>query len=172
MRRVHTINGARNPRQMAQETHTPRAAWVRSATRCNMHTLSRFHFFLSPSPPLSRFLSPSHPLTYTHTNTHTHTHAHDTRGAAWVQVLCKEGGMLLIMCVGDDGRSCLYMAAYNGHTAVVEVGAGGGRQREAGGRASAATAHGTWCRGCRQHTAPRGTTLQHTAARCCSVRLS
>ena len=50
------------------------------------------------------------------------------------------------------------------HTAVVEVGAGGGRQREAGGRVSAATAHGTWCRGCRQHTATRGTTLQRTAA--------
>ena len=34
---------------------------------------------------------------------------------------------------------------------------------------SAATAHGTWCRGCGQHPATRGTTLQHTAARCCSV---
>ena len=155
---------------MAQETHTPRAAWVRTAIRCNTHTLSRYHFFLSPSPPLSRFLSPSHSLTYTHTRTNTHTH--DTRGAAWVQVLCKEGGMPLIMCVNHNGCSCLYIAAERGHTAVVEVGAGGGRQREAGGRVSAATAHGTWCRGCRQHTATRGTTLQHTAARCCSVRSS
>jgi len=33
--------------------------------------------------------------------------------------------MPLIMCVGDDGRSCLYKAASNGHTAIVEVGAGG-----------------------------------------------
>ena len=80
--------------------------------------------------------------------------------------------MPLIMCVDTDGWSCLYIAARQGHTAVVEVGAGGGRQREAGWRVSAATAHGTWCRGCRQHTATRGTTLQHTAARCCSVRSS
>ena len=139
---------------MARETHTPRAAWVRTATHCNTHTLSRFHFFLSPSPPLSRFLSPSHSLTYTHT--HTHTHTHDTRGAAWVQVLCKEGGMPLVMCVlnyCDNGYSCLYIAAQNGHAAVVEVGAGGGRQQsrgrqqETGGRVSTATAHGMWCRG-------------------------
>ena len=51
-----------------------------------------------------------------------------------VQVLCKEGGMPLIMCVSDNGSSCLFVAAQEGHTAVVEVGAGGGRQREAGGR--------------------------------------
>ena len=82
-----------------------------------------------------------------------------------------QGGPL-IMCVDKDGWSCLLVAAQNGHTAVVEVGAGGGKQREAGGRVPAATAHGTWCRGCRQHTATRGTTLQHTAARCCSVRTS
>jgi len=80
--------------------------------------------------------------------------------------------MPLIMCVAKDGTSCLFFAAQNGHTAVVEVGAGGGRQREAGGRVSAAMAHGTWCGGCRQHTATRGTTLQHTAAGCCSVRSS
>jgi len=80
--------------------------------------------------------------------------------------------MPLLMCVMNDGASCLYIAAQNGHAAVVEVGAGGGRQREAVGRASAATAHGTWCRGCRQHTATRGTMLQHTAARGCSVRSS
>ena len=141
-----------------------------TATCCNTHTLSRFHFFLSPSPPLSRFLSPFHSLTYTHTHTHPHTHAHDTRGAAWVQVLCKEGGVPLIMCVQKDGWSCLMIAAQNGHAAVVEVGAGGGRLREEEGRVSAATAHGKWCRGCRQHTAPRGITLQHTAARCCRVR--
>ena len=53
-----------------------------------------------------------------------------------MQVLCKEGGMPLIMCM-KDGFSCLFIAACNGHTAVVEVGAGGGRQREAGGRVSA-----------------------------------
>jgi len=80
--------------------------------------------------------------------------------------------MPLIMCLAKDGDSCLYIAAQNGHAAVVEVGAGGGRQREAGGRVSAATAHGTWYRGRRQHTATRGTTLQHTAAGCCSVRSS
>ena len=93
-----------------------------AATRCNTYTLSRFHFFLSPSPPLSGFFSPSHSLTYT--LTHTHTHARDTRVTAWVQVLCKEGGMPLIMCVNKDGCSCLYIAAQKGHTAVVEVGAG------------------------------------------------
>ena len=80
--------------------------------------------------------------------------------------------MPLIMCVEKDGASCLIVAACNEHAAVVEVGAGGGRQREAGGRASAATSHGTWCRGCRQHTAPRSITLQHTAAGGCSVRSS
>ena len=164
---THTLRAA-----WLRETHTPRAAWLRSATRCHTHTLYRFHFFLSPSPPRSRFLSPSHPLTYTHTNTHAHTHAHDTRGFAWVQVLCKEGGMPLIMCVNKNGASCLYIAAENGHAAVAEVGACGGRQREVGGRVSAATAHGTWCRGCGQHPATRSTTLQHTAARCCSVRSS
>ena len=120
----------------------------------------RPHVFLSPSPPLSRCRSPSHSLT----DIHTHTHTHDTRGAAWVQVLCKEGGMPLIMCVQKDGASCLMVAAENGHTAVVEVGAGGGRQREAGGRVSAATAHGTWCRGCRQHAAPRCNVRRHTVA--------
>ena len=51
-----------------------------------------------------------------------------------MQVLCKEGGMPLIMCVEKDGANCLYFAAQEGHAAVVEVGAGGGRQREAGGR--------------------------------------
>ena len=72
--------------------------------------------------------------------------------------------MPLIMCVQKEGVSCLCIAAQGGHAAVVEVGAGGGRQREAGGRVSAATAHGTWCRGCRQYTATRDTTLQRTAA--------
>jgi hypothetical protein len=33
----------------------------------------------------------------------------------------------------------------------------------------AATAHGTWCRGCRQHTTPRCNTLQRTAKYRCSV---
>jgi len=61
--------------------------------------------------------------------------------------------MLLLMCVSKDGASCLYIAAQEGHAAVVEVGVGGGRQREAVGRVLAATAHGTWCRGCRQHSA-------------------
>jgi len=42
--------------------------------------------------------------------------------------------MPLIMCVNKNGVSCLYIAAQNGHAAVVEVGAGGGRQREAVGR--------------------------------------
>jgi len=112
----------------------------------------------------------SHSLIYTHA--HTHTHTHDTHGAAWVQVLCKEGGMPLIMCVNNNGTSCLSMAAQNGHAAATQVGAGGGRQREAGGRVWAEMAHGTWCRGCRQHTATRGTTLQHTAAGCSSLRSS
>ena len=77
-------------------------------------------------------------------------------------MLCKVGGKTLLMLVDKDGDSCLYMAAQNGHAAVVEVGAGGGRQREAGGPVLASTAHGTWCRGCRQHTATRCNTLQHT----------
>ena len=121
--------------------------------------------------------------------------------------------MPLIMCVNNNDASCLYIAAENGHAAAAQVGEGGGRQREAGGRVSAATAHmlthtlstslshvqtlaftaaharcahrtthlstaervsaatahGTWCRGCRQHTATRDTTLQHTT-NCCSVR--
>jgi len=64
--------------------------------------------------------------------------------------------MPLIMCVNKGGASCLYIAAQEGHAAVAKVGAGGGRQREAEGRVSAATAHGTWCRDCRQHTATRG----------------
>jgi len=51
--------------------------------------------------------------------------------------------MPLLMCVNKNGSSCLYIAAQNGHAAVAEVGAGGGKQREAGGRASAATAHST-----------------------------
>ena len=38
--------------------------------------------------------------------------------------------MPLIMCLAKDGDSCLYIAAQNGHAAVVEVGAGGGRQRD------------------------------------------
>ena len=82
--------------------------------------------------------------------------------------------MPLIMRLDKDGCSCasLFVAAQEGHTAVVEVGAGGGRQREVGGRVSAATAHGTCCRGCRQHPATHGTTLQHTAAGCRSVRSS
>ena len=79
------------------------------------------------------FLSLSLSFTDLHTHTHTHTHAHDTHGAAWVQVLCKEGGMPLLMCLDEDGWSCLYIAAQKGHTAVVEVRAGGGRQQEAGG---------------------------------------
>ena len=164
-------------RSMVQETHgrwrkkpTPACGVGSNCNSCNTYILSRFHFFLSPSPPLSRFLSPSHSLTYTHT--HTHTHTHDTRGAAWVQVLCKEGGMPLIMCVKKNGASCLFIAAQNGHAAVVEVRAGGGRLREKEGRVSAATVHGTWCRDCRQHTAPLVITLQHTAAHCCSVRSS
>jgi len=89
-----------------------------------------------------------------------------------MQMLCKVGGKPLLMLVDKNETSCLYIAAQEGHAAVVEVGAGGVRQREVGGRVSAATAHGTWCKGCRQHTATRGTTLQHTAARCYSVRSS
>jgi len=76
----------------------------------------------------------------------------------------KEGGMPLIMCVNKIGWSCLMIAAQNGHAAVVEVGAGGGRLRVEEGRVSAAMAHGTWCRGCRQHPAPRCNTLQHAVA--------
>ena len=125
-------------------------------------------------PPLPLSIR-THANPQTPKQAHTYTQKHklyDTRGAAWVQVLCKIGGKPLLMLVDKDGDSCLFIAAYKGHTAVVEVRAGGGRQQEAGGRVSAATAHGTWCRGCRQHTATRGTTLQHTAARCCSVRSS
>ena len=75
--------------------------------------------------------------------------------------------MPLLMCVQKEGASCLHIAAQEGHAAVVEVGAGGGRQREAGGRVSAATAHGTWCRGLGstlQHAAPRYNTLQQAVA--------
>jgi len=79
-------------------------------------------------------------------------------------VLCKAGGTRLMMRVLDDGASCLYIAAERGHAAVAEVGAGEGRQREAG-RVLAATANGMCCRGCRQHTATHGTTLQHAAIR-------
>ena len=84
--------------------------------------LSLFHFLPLSAPPHARTSQSDintgytperereserdfHSLTYTHT--HTHTRAHDTRGAAWVQVLCKEGGMPLIMCVRDNGWSCL-----------------------------------------------------------------
>ena len=86
-------------------------------------------------------------------------HAHDTRGAAWVQVLCKEGGMPLIMY--NDGVNCLHIAAEKGYAAVVEVGAGGGRQREAGGRVSAAARGAGAVGSTLQHAAPRCHTLQH-----------
>jgi len=67
------------------------------------------------------------------------------------------------MLVDKDGDSCLFIAAQNEHAAVVEVGAGGGRQREAGGRVSAATARGAGAVGSTlQHAAPRCNTLQHT----------
>jgi len=139
-------------------THTFSLAFVHSRSFSLSLSLSlclsslSLSLFLSVSIYLSFSfcLSLSLSLSITHTHTHTHTHAHDTHGAAWVQVLCKVGGMPLIMCVRDNGCSCLYIAAEQGHTAVVEVGAGGGRQRETGGRVSAATAHGTLCRGCRQ----------------------
>jgi len=141
---------------------------------------TRLQHTLSRSLSLSPFLSLSHTHTHTHTlplslsltRTHAHTHTHTCTRSSWLQILCNIGGIPLLMCINNNGNSCLYAAARQGHADVAEVGAGGGRQREAGGRVSAATAHGTWCRGCRQHTATRGTTLQHTAARCCSVRSS
>jgi len=124
-------------------------------------------------------------LSVTHTHTHkykstrtkahvrtlslTHTHTHDTRGVAWGQMMLKAGGTPLLMYVHNDGTSCLYAAAKRGHSAVAEVYVCRGRQREARGRVWAATAHGTWCRGCRQHTTPRRNTLQRTAKYRCSV---
>ena len=46
---------------VGSKTHTPRAAWVRSATRCNTHTLSRFRFFVSPSPRCHLLMNVSYP---------------------------------------------------------------------------------------------------------------
>jgi len=76
-------------------------------------------------------------------------------GPHWAQVLCTVGGIPLLMCVDNNGVSCLFIAAQNGHAAVAEVWVGGGRQREAGGRVSAATASGAGA---------VGSTLQHAVA--------
>jgi len=86
---------------------------------------------------------------------------YDTRCAKWWQMLLEAASESLLMHIDEDGCSCLFYAAQEGLAGIVEVGAGGGRQREVGGRVSAATAHGTWCRGCRQHTATRCNKLHH-----------
>jgi len=77
-------------------------------------------------------------------------------GLHWVQVLCKVGGIPLLMCIEKNGVSCLDIAAQKGHAAVAEVGAGGGRHREAGGCVLAATTSGAGAvDSTLQHTAPR-----------------
>ena len=72
--------------------------------------------------------------------------------------------MPLIMCVTNHGCSCLLIAAQNGHTAVVEVGAGGGDSERQEGVCwqRRHTARGAGAVGSTlQHAAPRCNTLQH-----------
>ena len=66
--------------------------------------------------------------THTHTNTHTHTHTHTRTlvhttltGPVWAQMLVEAGGKDLLMLPTNDGRSCLYAAAENGHDGMAKV---------------------------------------------------
>ena len=75
--------------------------------------------------------------THTHAHTHTltntltlsHTHVHTTlTGPAWAQMLVEAGGKDLLMLTANNGCSCLYAAAQNGHDGMAKVRQGMCRQ--------------------------------------------